>query len=130
MHLLLAIGFARELGVIMGKWLQSEPPVAYHEMSIHLSRIHGDCGALLRSFAYDCKIPQTLIPVLSPNIDINGTNEGGFNFTVAERVVGPMFTELKAHIGQVKEERGDKFAGQAASYRLLDQALQRSESAA
>ncbi len=95
---------ARELGVIMGKWLQSEPPVAHHEMLIHLSLIHGDCGALLQSFAYDCKIPQTLIPVLSPNIDINCTDEGGFNITVAERVVGPIFTELKATLGRSKKK--------------------------
>lgn len=95
---------ARELGVTMGSWLQSDPPVAYHEMSIHLSRIHGDCGALLQSFAFDCKIPQTMIPVLSPNIDINGTAEGGFNITVAERVVGPIFTELKTTLGRSKKK--------------------------
>ena len=63
---------ANELAETMGTWLQKDPPTSYHEMSMQLSRIHGECSALLQSFAQDCKVPQPLIPVLSPHIDIDG----------------------------------------------------------
>ena len=86
------------------KWLQSEPPVAYHEMAMSLSRIYADCVNLLQSFATDCKIPVSSIPRLSPNIDIHAEKEDSFSITTAQTVVTQYFTQLKESLGRTKKK--------------------------
>ena len=87
-------------------WLQSDPPVAYHEMAMSLSRIYSDCANLLQSFATDCKIPYNSIPRLSPNIDIHASSEkeDSFSIATAQTVVGQYFTQLKDSLGRTKKK--------------------------
>ncbi|KAI5122989.1 hypothetical protein M0805_006867 [Coniferiporia weirii] len=96
----LAMDLSREIL----RWLQAEPPVAYHEMALSLGRIFGECSALLTSFLQDCKVPQKLIPFLGSTIDINGTEEGAFSIVTAQKVVGPIFTQLKESLGRTKKK--------------------------
>ncbi|KAL4259712.1 TATA-binding protein-associated factor Mot1 [Pleurotus pulmonarius] len=83
--------------------LQSNPPAAYHEMALTLSRIHADCIALLHSFASDCKLPISSIPFLGNEIDITGTKEGCFTIETANKAVGPMYNQLKDRLGRTKK---------------------------
>lgn len=83
--------------------LQSNPPAAYHEMALTLSRIHADCIALLHSFASDCKLPISSIPFLGNEIDITGSKEGCFTIETANKAVGPMYNQLKDRLGRTKK---------------------------
>ncbi|KAF7294767.1 TBP associated factor [Mycena indigotica] len=85
-------------------WLQSPPPPAYHEMSLTLVRIHGDCVALLKSFSTECKLPMSSIPFLGSEIDVTGSKEGCFTIEVAHRAVGDLFTQLKDMLGRTKKK--------------------------
>jgi TATA-binding protein-associated factor len=97
---------AADLAQKILKWLQSEPPVAYHEMALSLSRIYSDCVNLLQSFATDCKVPASSIPRLSPNIDIHaqGENPDTFSIGTAQTVVTQYFTQLKESLGRSKKK--------------------------
>ncbi|KDQ59577.1 hypothetical protein JAAARDRAFT_77653 [Jaapia argillacea MUCL 33604] len=94
---------ARELSTKALAFLQDDPPSAYHEMAFTLARIHGECYHLLQSFAYDCKIPQSSIPLLGSEIDITGEKPGCFTITTAQEAVGPMFARLKESLGRTKK---------------------------
>ncbi|THH06208.1 hypothetical protein EW145_g4240 [Phellinidium pouzarii] len=95
---------AMDLSKEVLRWLQAEPPVAYHEMALSLGRIFGECSALLQSFVHDCKVPQKSVPSLGSTIDINGTEEGAFSIVTAQDVVGPIFTQLKESLGRTKKK--------------------------
>ena len=95
---------AQQLGKHMLVWLQSDPPVAYHEMALSLSRIFNECSTLLQSFVHDCKIPQHMIPSLGQSIDITGAEEGAFTLVTAQNVIGPIFTQLKDSLGRTKKK--------------------------
>ncbi|KAJ7461011.1 SNF2 superfamily chromatin remodeling protein [Mycena galericulata] len=84
-------------------WLQGTPPPAYHEMTLTLMRIHGDCVALLGSFASDCKLPMSSIPNLGTDIDVTGTKTGCFTIDVAQQAVGQIYTRLKDSLGRTKK---------------------------
>lgn len=96
----LAMGLSKEIL----RWLQDEPPVAYHEMAMTLSRIFTESTNLIQSFAHDCKVPATSIPNLGTTIDIHGTDEGAFSISTASEVVGPIFTRLKESLGRTKKK--------------------------
>lgn len=85
-------------------FLQSEPPTAYHEMALSLARIQAECNALLQSFLHDCKVNPKHVPQLGTAIDVNGTEEGAFTVDMAQKVVGPVFTELKESLGRTKKK--------------------------
>ncbi|KAG2752077.1 hypothetical protein P692DRAFT_20799116 [Suillus brevipes Sb2] len=98
-----AFPLAAELSTMCLAWLQSTPPIAYHEMAFTLHRIHSECAALLRCFATDCKIPISLIPHLGDEIDITGTKPNSFTIETAEEAVGPMYMKLKDSLGRTKK---------------------------
>lgn len=95
---------ALDLSTEILNFLQSDPPVAYHEMALSLARILSECNALLQSFLHDCKVPQKLIPQLGTAIDVNGTEEGAFTIDMALTVVGPVFKQLKESLGRTKKK--------------------------
>ncbi|KAJ7739654.1 SNF2 superfamily chromatin remodeling protein [Mycena maculata] len=84
-------------------WLQGTPPPAYHEMTLTLLRIHGDCVALLGSFASECKLPMSSIPNLGTEIDVTGTKPGCFTIDVAQQAVGQLYARLKDSLGRTKK---------------------------
>ncbi len=98
-----AFTLAREMSDRTLAWLQSEPPTAYHEMAFTLARIHGECTHFLQSFAFDCKVPWTEIPVLGTEIDLTGSKEGGFSLASAEAAVEQDFFRLKERVGKAKK---------------------------
>ncbi|KAH8117583.1 SNF2 chromatin remodeling protein [Phellopilus nigrolimitatus] len=102
--LITASALALDLSKEILHWLQADPPVAYHEMVLSLSRIFGECSTLLQSFVHDCKIPQTSIPFLGSTIDINGTEEGAFSIVTARNVVDSIFTKLEKSLGRTKKK--------------------------
>lgn len=85
-------------------FLQADPPTAYHEMAYTLSRIHNECYNLLQSFVFDCKLPQSAIPVLGQEIDLTGTKPGFFTIEIAQAAVGDMFNKLKDTLGRTKRK--------------------------
>lgn len=95
---------AMELSQEILRWLQADPPVAYHEMILSLSRIFNESNALLQSFMHDCKVSQKAIPFLGSTIDIHGTEDGAFSLQTAQNVVGPIFTSLKEGLGRTKKK--------------------------
>jgi TATA-binding protein-associated factor len=95
---------ARELSSRTLAWLQNPPPAAYHEMTLTLHRIHGECTSLLHMFVTDCKLPSTSIPMLGTEIDITGTKPGSFTIDSARAAVGPMFNRLKETLGRAKKK--------------------------
>lgn len=95
---------AQELAHDILNWLQSEPPIAYFEMSLTLGRIHAECNALLQSFLHDCKISPSLIPPLGSKLDITGSEEGAFSIGTARDVVSNVFTKLKESLGRTKKK--------------------------
>jgi TATA-binding protein-associated factor len=94
---------AQEVSAKTLKWLQSDPPPAYHEMFFTLGRIHTDCVSLLQSFAHDCKVPISMIPFLPKDIDTEGNKSGCFTIDTAQQSVGPMFSKLKEGLGRTKK---------------------------
>ncbi|KAG5220824.1 TATA-binding protein-associated factor mot [Salix suchowensis] len=88
--------------------LQSNPPAAYHEMALTLSRIHADCIALLHSFASDCKLPISSIPFLGNEIDITGSKEGqtGKNEEGEVSIIADKRTQVVASIERYIEVKG------------------------
>ncbi|KAI0247046.1 SNF2 chromatin remodeling protein [Lactifluus subvellereus] len=94
---------AREMSNRTLAWLQSEPPPAYHEMAFTLARIHGECTNLLRSFAFDCKLPWAEIPTLGTEIDLTGSKHGGFSLASAEAAVEQDYNKLKERLGKAKK---------------------------
>jgi TATA-binding protein-associated factor len=95
---------ARDQGATLLDWLQSEPPIAYHEMVFLLSRLHLDCYNLLHSFVTDCKIGIACIPQLGSEIDPTGTNPACFTVHKAREAVGSMFNTLKNSLGRTKKK--------------------------
>lgn len=95
---------AKDLSIEILRWLQAEPPVAYHEMGMVLGRIFSECHSLLQSFIHDCKVPAANIPNLGTTIDVNGTDEEAFSISTALDVVGPVFTRLKESLGRTKKK--------------------------
>lgn len=95
---------ARDQGATLLDWLQSEPPVAYHEMVFLLSRLHLDCYNLLHSFVTDCKIGIACIPQLGSGIDPTGTDPACFSVHKAREAVGSMFNTLKNSLGRTKKK--------------------------
>jgi len=102
--LLTTSALAQEISKKTLAWLQGNPPPAYHEMGIALSRIHNDCYNLLHSFVHDCKLPISSIPYLYTEIDITGANPDRFTIETAQKSVGPMFTNLKESLGRTKKK--------------------------
>lgn len=94
---------AAEISTKTLSWLQADPPAAYHEMAFTLARIQGECYNLLQSFAQDCKIPYSSIPILSTEVDVTGTKQGCFTIQTAQDAVGDMFTKLKDSLGRTKK---------------------------
>lgn len=95
---------AKELSERILEWLQGKPPAAYHEMALSLSRIHAECTTLLQSFSVDCKLPMSAVPSLGNEIDITGTNPGGFTIDTAQAAVGAMYTRLKESLGKSRRK--------------------------
>ncbi|KAL5529004.1 hypothetical protein ACEPAG_4978 [Sanghuangporus baumii] len=95
---------AMDLSQEILRWLQADPPVAYHEMILSLSRIFSECNVLLQSFMHDCKVPQKAIPCLGSTVDVHGTEEGAFSIQTAQNVIGPIFTSLKDGLGRTKKK--------------------------
>lgn len=95
---------AKSLSREILEFLQSDPPVAYHEMTLSLGRLFSECSALLQSFVHDCKISQSSIPFLGSTVDIHGTEEGAFSIVTAQNVAGPIFTKLKESLGRTKKK--------------------------
>ncbi|TFY76749.1 hypothetical protein EWM64_g7263 [Hericium alpestre] len=85
-------------------WLQSDPPIAYHEMAYTLVHIHNECNNLLQAFAYECKVPWDRIPTLATDIDPTGLKEGGFSLATAESAIGEEYTKLKDSLGRTKKK--------------------------
>lgn len=85
-------------------WLQSDPPVAYHEMALSLSRIFIECTNLLQLFVFDCKVPQASVPNLGERIDVTGADPECFTIVTAGSAVGPIFTKLKESLGRTKKK--------------------------
>lgn len=85
-------------------WLQGNPPSAYHEMAVNITRIRVDCTALLQSFSIDCKLPMSSIPSLGTEIDISGTRTGCFTIETAQTAVGTIFNSLKDSLGRTKKK--------------------------
>lgn len=94
---------AKELSATTLKFLENDPPAAYHEMAYTLARIHGECYNLLQSFAYDCKLPQSAIPSLGNEVDVTGTKPNCFTIKTAQAAVGKEFTKLKDSLGKTKK---------------------------
>jgi TATA-binding protein-associated factor len=94
---------ARDMASKALKWLQSDPPNAYHEMLVTLARIHTDCIHLLQLFAQDCKIPISTIPYLGTTIDIHGVDPEAFTIKTAQTAMGSAFTKLKDSLGRTKK---------------------------
>ncbi|KAK2467010.1 hypothetical protein APHAL10511_001268 [Amanita phalloides] len=95
---------AKDLSGKVLNWLQGKPPAAYHEMALSLGRIHTECTSLLQSFALDCKLPMSAVPSLGVDIDITGTQPGGFTIDTAQAAVGVMFTRLKDSLGKTRRK--------------------------
>jgi TATA-binding protein-associated factor len=95
---------ARDLGIQLLSWLQSEPPIAYHEMVFLLSRLHVDCYNLLHAFTAECRIAAACIPSLGTEIDPSGNNPECFTIHTAKQAVGTMFDELKNSLGRTKKK--------------------------
>jgi TATA-binding protein-associated factor len=102
--LLEVCSLARDLSTTMLSWLQSETPIAYHEMVFLLSRLHVDCYGLLHAFVTDCKIASSSIPNLGTEIDPTGSNPKAFTVHTAKEAVGIMFDKLKSSLGRTKKK--------------------------
>ncbi|KAH9934987.1 SNF2 chromatin remodeling protein [Fomitopsis serialis] len=83
-------------------WLQAEPPAAVLQ--------------LLQSFAYDCKLPQSSIPVLGTEVDITDTKSGCFTIQTAHAAVGEMFDKLKATGTRIIKEKRVKVVASIERY--------------
>jgi TATA-binding protein-associated factor len=95
---------ARDLAGKILAWLQGDPPVAYHEMVMLLSRLHGECYNLLHSFVSDCKLPASAIPSLGKELDPTGTSFTSFTIHTAKAAVGDLFEGLKTRLGRTKKK--------------------------
>jgi TATA-binding protein-associated factor len=95
---------ARDLSVQLLLWLQSDTPIAYHEMVFLLSRLHVDCYNLLHGFVTECRIAAACIPNLGTEIDPTGENSACFTIHTAREAVGTMFDELKNMLGRTKKK--------------------------
>jgi TATA-binding protein-associated factor len=97
------IPMAKELSSKALSWLQDDPPAAYHEMAFSLARIHAECHDLLQSFAIDCKLPISSIPLLAPEIDTTGSKLGCFTITTAQSAANSEYMRLKDRLGKTKK---------------------------
>jgi TATA-binding protein-associated factor len=95
---------ARDLGSELLSWLQGDPPVAYHEMVLLLSRLHSECYGLLHGFVTECKLPSSAIPSLGTELDPTGTSFTSFTIHTAKAAVGDMFDGLKERLGRTKKK--------------------------
>lgn len=95
---------ARDLSAQLLSCLQSETPIAYHEMVFLLSRLHVDCYNLLHSFVTDCRVAVACIPELGTEIDPTGEKPTCFTIHTAREAVGRMFDELKNMLGRTKKK--------------------------
>ncbi|KZT44191.1 hypothetical protein SISSUDRAFT_1068609 [Sistotremastrum suecicum HHB10207 ss-3] len=84
--------------------LQLDPPSWYSEGVPPLKQLLAECVALLRAFVTDGKMSESRIPAIPMEITMSPEHADGFTLSVAERVVGPLYTELKTGLAKPKKK--------------------------
>lgn len=79
--------------ILLGHFERAAPPT-YSEMTFLLRKVHGECHALLTSFALEGKVSKDRIPTLASKIDPLGSTSDTFTLATAQLTVTKHFDAL------------------------------------